>query len=74
MINKSLDSEDIAIIGMGCRMPGNANTPDQFWDNVLSQKTDTVVPIPESRKSWDINKYYDSETKPCKYYVKTALF
>ena len=36
-INKSLDSEDIAIIGMGCRMPDNANTPDQFWDNVLSQ-------------------------------------
>ena len=74
MINKSLDSEDIAIIGMGCRMPGNANTPDQFWDNVLSQKTDTVVPIPESRKSWDINKYYDSETKPGKYYVKTGAF
>lgn len=73
MSDRILDS-DIAVIGMGCRMPGGANTPDQFWDTVLSQKIDTVIPIPSSRKAWDMNKYYDSETKPGKYYVKTGAF
>lgn len=73
MSDKILDS-DIAIIGMGCRMPGGANTPDQFWDTVLSKKMDTVIKIPDSRQAWDMNKYYNPETKPGKYYVKTGAF
>ena len=27
--------EPLAIIGMGCRFPGGANSPDLFWCNFL---------------------------------------
>ncbi|MGH8549948.1 MAG: SDR family NAD(P)-dependent oxidoreductase, partial [Methylococcales bacterium] len=36
---------DIAIIGMGCFLPG-ANDPEQFWENILS-KVDAITEVPE---------------------------
>lgn len=32
-------SEPIAIIGIGCRLPGNVNTPDAFWQFLLDRKS-----------------------------------
>lgn len=66
--------ESIAIIGMACKMPGGANTPDEFWDKVLASKTDTVCNIPKARKDWDMEKYYAPNTFPGKYYVKTGAY
>jgi acyl transferase domain-containing protein/NADPH:quinone reductase-like Zn-dependent oxidoreductase/surfactin synthase thioesterase subunit/NAD(P)-dependent dehydrogenase (short-subunit alcohol dehydrogenase family)/SAM-dependent methyltransferase/aryl carrier-like protein len=40
----------IAIIGIGCRYPGDANTPEEFWDLIISKK-DALGPIPEDRWS-----------------------
>ncbi len=37
--------EPIAIIGMGLRFPGNASTPDEFWQ-VLTSGADTAAEIP----------------------------
>lgn len=34
-------TEPIAIIGMGCRFPGDANTPDEYW-RLLSEGVDAV--------------------------------
>ena len=34
-------SEPIAIVGMACRFPGGANSPDQFW-KVLRDGVDTI--------------------------------
>ena len=64
---------DVAIIGMGCRMPGEANTPEQFWE-FLSNKKDGITDIPLSRKDWNPKKYYDPKSKPGKYYVRTGGF
>ncbi len=49
-------SEPIAIIGMGCRFPGDANTPEQFWQ-FLQGGGNGVVDVPADR--WDVDQYYD---------------
>lgn len=48
--------EPIAIIGMGCRFPGNVNSPQDFWE-LLRDGVDAITDIPEDR--WRIDAYYD---------------
>jgi hypothetical protein len=49
-------AEPIAIVGMGCRLPGGASDPDSFW-KLLSEGADVVGEIPVDR--WDADAYYD---------------
>ncbi|QRR36015.1 type I polyketide synthase [Hydrogenophaga sp. YM1] len=49
-------SEPIAIIGMGCRFPGQADTPEAFW-SLLHSGRDAVTEVPPHR--WDVERYYD---------------
>ena len=50
---RQINNEPIAIIGMGCRFPGNANSPASFWQNLLDQK-DCVLPNPpkDANPNW----------------------
>ena len=48
----------IAIIGMGCRLPGGVHNPDDFW-NLLSTGRDAIRQVPSSR--WDIDAWYDPD-------------
>ncbi|EFA78203.1 hypothetical protein PPL_08853 [Heterostelium album PN500] len=49
--NNSQNSKiDIAIIGIGIRLPGKINSPEQFW-NALQNSFDGVVKIPKERWS-----------------------
>ena len=50
--------EPIAIVGMGCRFPGNANSPEAFWQ-LLRDGVDTISEVPPQR--WDKDKYYSCE-------------
>ena len=50
--------EPIAIIGMGCRVPGGPSTPEAFWE-LLQNGVDAITEVPPDR--WPINKYYDSD-------------
>ncbi|MFI4954807.1 MAG: SDR family NAD(P)-dependent oxidoreductase, partial [Gammaproteobacteria bacterium] len=43
--------EPIAIIGMACRFPGQANTPEAFWV-LLNEGKDAIEEIPASRWCW----------------------
>ena len=51
-------AEPIAVIGMGCHLPGNARTPDEFW-SLLREGVDAVTEIPRDR--FDIDAYYHPE-------------
>ncbi|MDZ8033649.1 type I polyketide synthase [Nostoc sp. DedSLP04] len=48
--------EPIAIISMGCRFPGGADTPELFWQ-LLRQGIDAIAEVPRDR--WDVAAYYD---------------
>ena len=62
----------IALIGMACRFPGGANTPDQFW-NVLKNGVDTICEVPKER--WDAKTYFDSDpTTPGKMFTAMGGF
>jgi hypothetical protein len=50
--------EPIAVIGLGCRFPGGANSPDAFWQ-MLRDGVDAVREVPAER--WDIDAYYDPD-------------
>lgn len=43
--------EPVAIVGMACRYPGNAHTPEALWQ-LLADGTDTRSPFPTDR-DWD---------------------
>ena len=45
----------IAVIGLACRFPGGANSPDAYWQMLLDG-TDAVGPIPKDR--WDADAMY----------------
>lgn len=64
--------EPIAIIGMGCRFPGGADSPASFWQ-VLEQGVDAIGPIPPQR--WDVDAYYDADPDaPGKIYTREGGF
>jgi len=70
--DKPVWEEPIAIVGMGCRFPGGANTPESFWQ-LLHNGIDAITDIPPSR--WDIKTYYDpNPDAPGKMYVKAGGF
>ena len=55
---KSAHREPIAIVGMGCRFPGGADTPGRFYE-LLMQGCDAIRDVPESR--WPKDSYYDPD-------------
>jgi acyl transferase domain-containing protein/acyl carrier protein len=57
---ESSHTESIAVVGIGCRLPGGCNSPDLFW-NYLRNKGIACTPIPNDR--WDSEAYYDSESQ-----------
>lgn len=53
-----LRSDPIAVVGIGCRVPGGATTADEMW-RLLQAGTDNVREVPADR--WDISEWYDPD-------------
>ncbi|MEU1520484.1 type I polyketide synthase, partial [Streptomyces sp. NPDC005811] len=52
-------SEPIAIVAMGCRLPGGIRTPEELWE-LLSGGGDTISGFPTDR-GWDLDSLYDPD-------------
>jgi acyl transferase domain-containing protein/NADPH:quinone reductase-like Zn-dependent oxidoreductase/NAD(P)-dependent dehydrogenase (short-subunit alcohol dehydrogenase family)/acyl carrier protein len=64
--------EPVAIVGMACRLPGNANTLDDYW-RILADGVDAIGEVPKER--WDIDDYYDPDPEAVgKMYVREGGF
>lgn len=50
--------EPIAIIGIGCHLPGGATDPATFWD-LMVRGVDATREVPEDR--WEVAKFYDPD-------------
>ncbi|BAX92357.1 sulfolipid-1 biosynthesis phthioceranic/hydroxyphthioceranic acid synthase [Mycobacterium shigaense] len=48
----------VAVIGIGCRLPGGIDSPERLWDALLRGE-DLVTEVPADR--WDVDDYYDPE-------------
>jgi acyl transferase domain-containing protein len=63
----------IAIVGIGCRFPGDVSGPQSFW-NFLMAGTDAVGEEIAARR-WDMHRYYHPDpTRPGKLYCPRAAF
>lgn len=52
------EGEPIALIGVGCRFPGGADTPEAYWQ-LLRDGADAVREVPRER--WDVERWYDED-------------
>ena len=70
--SSSGSADSVALIGIGCRLPGGADTPEKFWQ-LLRAGVDTVAEIPAVR--WEVDAYYDPRPQVAgKMYVRAGSF
>lgn len=64
--------EPVAVVGIGCRLPGGSDTPEKFWE-FLHNGGDGVIEVPRSR--WDVDEVYDPDPDaPGKIYCRYGSF
>jgi acyl transferase domain-containing protein/NADPH:quinone reductase-like Zn-dependent oxidoreductase/ubiquinone/menaquinone biosynthesis C-methylase UbiE len=64
--------EPIAVIGLGCRFPGQANDAESYW-RLLQNGVDAIREVPEDR--WDVEAHYDPDPKtPGKMFTREGGF
>ena len=56
--HEAASGEPIAVIGMGCRMPGGVRDEESLW-RVLAEGVDAVREVPADR--WDAQALYDAD-------------
>ncbi|MER6356889.1 type I polyketide synthase [Streptomyces sp. NPDC001634] len=64
--------EPVAIVGLGCRFPGGADTPEEFW-RLLADGRDTVADFPADR-GWDLDGVFDAAGGTGTTYARQGAF
>ncbi|NUT22396.1 MAG: SDR family NAD(P)-dependent oxidoreductase, partial [Hamadaea sp.] len=65
--------DPVAIVGIGCRLPGGVESPEQLWE-LLTNGTHVLSEFPADR-GWDLEKLYDQDsTVPGSSYVRHGSF
>ncbi|MBF6169901.1 type I polyketide synthase [Nocardia blacklockiae] len=50
--------EPIAVVGIGCRLPGAVTGPDEFWDLLVAGRSG-IETVPADR--WSADEFYDAD-------------
>ena len=62
--------EPIAVLGMGCRLPGGIESPEQFWQ-LLAEGREAIAEIPSDR--WDLQLHFHPDPRtPLHQHVRRA--
>ncbi len=70
---RAADGEPLAIVAMGCRLPGGIHSPDELW-RLLADGGDAVSGLPTDR-GWDLAALYDPDPdRPGTLYVRGGGF
>ncbi len=72
VLKERTQTEAVAVVGMGCRFPGNIQTLDDYW-NALKYSRDCISEIPSDR--WNVDAYYHRDPAiPGTMYVREGGF
>ena len=56
MLTRDGSQEPLAIVGIGCRLPGGGDSAESLW-SLLCSETDATCVVPETR--WNAARYHD---------------